>query len=101
MMAPQVWQLGASPISYRPRIASETWTAGLVALLAESRSLDSLRSLGMTPGVGVPMALEAVRSPMVPSTGTLPGMGMAAGVSPLKSDSWCPERKRSWSQRKM
>ena len=46
-------------------MALATWTAGFAAL-AE---------------VGAARALEAVRSPMVPSTGTLEGRGMVAGVN--------------------
>ena len=69
-------------------MALATWTAGFAP------SIEG----------GAARALEAVRSPMVPSTGTLEGRGMLAALAAavmLKRESWCPERKRSWSQRKM
>jgi hypothetical protein len=53
MMAPQVEQLGASPISYMPRIASDAWNkprsckAG--PLLESDAAMDDCVSGGMLP----------------------------------------------------
>lgn len=101
-MAPQVWQLGASPMSYKPRMASLTCTGGAAP---SSELLASSLSAGL-PAI----ALDAESEPMVPSIGTVLGRGMVLAVlapampgptMPEKRESWCPERKRSWSQRKM
>src|ERR1700760_4716936 len=127
MMAPQVEQLGASPISYMLRIASDAWnkprSRKVGPWLESDAAIDDCASGGMLPlgadVLPIPLSLSlkrdissanfesclwVVRSSSGSTSGRIvgdSGSGEACGASPANSVNCSPERKRKFSQRKM
>src|SRR6476659_2625899 len=128
MIAPQVEQLGASPISYMLRIALEAWkrprSCNVGPLLDGAEAvIDDWASGGMLPPgadvLPIPLSLSLRRyissanlesclcvaeSSSGSSSGRIvgdSGRGAACGARPANNVNCSPDRKRRFSQRKM